>query len=278
LSSYIENGVRAPRIGNFEYRFLNYTPRDDTALHSLTPPSVWLDRVYAHCPPKCDVTLKSAQMIAMDFFAFDHFLKNRTERWLLRACDDTIINFPALPRLLGKLEYAYDPRTVAVIKGDCVRYHGNVYIQGGSGLLCSRRAVELMAPRLDLFISMMALAEDTTIGPFAAALGLFTNRSCSGAFLGHGPNKGFVWAQPRKYPTCPRREMVRFPFPRHMARVRDVVFYHKKDNPGRRLDRAMAKAKLVFGAPENLRWYTKDYFWPVACLGTSELEGNDPII
>jgi hypothetical protein len=176
---------------NFDYRFLNYTAADDPDLHSLTPPHRWLEAVYAHRQAGADLNQKSAQMTAMDFFAFDHFLKHQREQWFLRACDDSIINFRSLGPFLRKLADLYDPLFEPVIKGDCVQYRGNLYIQGRSGLLCSRKAVELMAPRLDLFMRVMVLAEDTTIGPFAAALGFFLNASCSGAFLGHGPNRGF---------------------------------------------------------------------------------------
>jgi hypothetical protein len=278
LRDYITKSLIAVPVPDFDYRVLNYTAKDRADLHSLTPPSKWLAAVYAYRPAGADLNQKSAQMTAMDFFAFDHFLKHRNERWFLRACDDSIINFRALGPFLRKMANVYDPVLEPVIKGDCVKYRENIYIQGGSGLLCSRRAVELMAPRLDLFMRVMVLAEDTTIGLFAAALGFFSNASCSGAFLGHGPNRGFLFPRVLKYGRCPSREMKRWPFPRHLARVRDVVVYHKKDNSGRRLERSFKRSMSVFDAAEHFRWYSKDYFWPVPCMGTPELEGDDPII
>jgi hypothetical protein len=72
--------------------------------------------------------------------------------------------------------------------------------------------------------------------------------------------------------------MKRWPFPRHLARIRDIVVYHKKDNSGKRLERSFSRSAMIFDAAKNLRWYSNDYFWPVACTGTPELEGDDPII
>jgi len=272
LDSYITESLLRYNVSSFEWRYVNYKEQDDTESRSLSTPQFWRDEVKSHQPTPAVFDGTSANLVAADFFSLSHFVANRTERWFYRGVDDSIINFRVLPDFLAWLEGRYDPLVDAVVKGDCVAYFGRMlYLQGGAGFLCSRRAAEKMAAALPLFMSVSIAAEDTTSGPFLDALGILVNRSCCGAFMGHGPD--FLWLGRA---PCPRREKGGFLIPRHLTRLRDVVVFHRKNWAGNRLERAMGDANTIFNADAGIRWYTEDLFWPAMCQGSRELQAADP--
>jgi hypothetical protein len=250
----------------FEYAYVNYTGANDTDAGSLVPHPSWIEAVRAR---RADLGRKSLQMTAMDFFALAFFLGERAQPWFFRGTDDTMLNFRRLPSFIAELEARFDPATDPVVRGDCVVYNRSpVYLQGGAGFLASRAAAALMARGLDRFLAAWTTAEDTTFGPFLDAIGIGVYNCCSGAFMGHGPASMDVRAEldPAQYArTCPVRDMGRRPVPWHLAPLRDLLVYHKKDNPGRKLQVAVKRADMIFNAHQSLRWYSYDNFWPRAC-------------
>lgn len=58
--------------------------------------------------------------------------------WLFRATDDTFVNYNNIDAYLRYLDTLPDPYTNAIIEGNCVLY----FLQGGSGYIMSRKAVE----------------------------------------------------------------------------------------------------------------------------------------
>jgi hypothetical protein len=270
LDAYIQESV-----GNtskmFDYAFVNYTEANQSHPLSITPPTHWVDKVNSLRP---GLDQKSREMIAMDFFALNYFLEYRQEDWFYRGTDDTIINFRRLPSFLSDLHHRFNAQIDPVVRGDCVIYNeNNLYLQGGTGFLCSRRAAELMSTHLDLFLRVWVIAEDTTFGPFLNALGIGIARACSGAFMGHGhqlfPSLQVV--QPVNFTRrCPPRDMERVP-PYHLEPVRDLLVYHKKDTSGSDLRPAISRVDILFRAHESVRWYTADDFWPLLCTQESAL-------
>jgi hypothetical protein len=250
----------------FEYYFLNFTSKNATDRKYLVPASYWLDLIRLKKPT---LSRKSQEMTAMDFFSLNFFLSDRTQPWFYRGTDDTIFNFRRLPSFISELEEIYDPQTEFVVRGDCVVYNnGPVYLQGGSGFLCSRAAAKLIVKNLDRFLEMWTMAEDTTFGRFLDEIGIGVRNSCSGAFMGHGPISLTVRtnSNPTRFmKTCPPQNLSRIPIPRHLDKMKDLLVYHKKDNVGRSLVITFRKAATLFDAHESVRWYTDDNFWPKVC-------------
>jgi hypothetical protein len=265
LAAYINRTLQPPVQDIFEYYFLNYTTDNSSTGRTLVPPPFWMSRIKSIRP---DIGRKSQEMTAMDFFALSFFLNERSIPWFFRGTDDTIINFRRMPSFLAELESEYDPYNDAVVRGDCVVYKDSpIYLQGGSGYLCSRAAARLIADNLNMFLSMWIMAEDTTFGPFLDALGI-VRKSCSGAFMGHGPNVMSVPSKldPARYArACPPLNLSRWPVPHHLARVKDILVFHKKDNAGKKLQVTLRRAQALFAAHESLRWFTVDNFWPKLC-------------
>jgi hypothetical protein len=250
----------------FEYYFLNYTNENSTDQNYLVPSPHWIDLIRSQSP---SLSRKSQEMTAMDFFSLDFFLRERDQPWFYRGTDDTIFNFRRLPSFISELEKEYDPLTDRIVRGDCVIYKKSpIYLQGGSGFLCSRAAARLIASYLDLFLEMWTMAEDTTFGPFLDVIGIGVRNSCSGAFMGHGAATLSIRTKndPKRVMTpCPPMNLSRWPIPRHLEKLMDLLVYHKKDNPGRTLQMTLKRADLVFSAHESVRWFTEDNFWPRVC-------------
>jgi hypothetical protein len=271
LNAYIQRSPVANGSQIFDYAFVNYTKANQSHPLSLTPPEYWIDEVNSLRP---GLDRKSREMIAMDFFALTYFLELRHEDWFYRGTDDTIINFRRLPSFLRDLHRRFNPRVDPIVRGDCVIFNKtNLYLQGGTGFLCSRRAAQMMAANLRLFLRLWVIAEDTTFGPFLNALGIGIRQACSGAFMGHGSHLFPHLAYNQStgfFHQCPPRDMERVP-PHHIEPVRDLLVYHKKDRSGIDLRPAIARANILFGAHESVRWYTADNFWPVLCMVESPM-------
>jgi hypothetical protein len=216
---------------------------------------------------------KSVEMVAMDFFSLSYFLHERKEPWYYRGTDDTFVNLPRLPEFLAELNREFNPIREVVLRGDCIYHRGVLFLQGGAGFLCSRAAARVIS-NVSRYLEMWTGYEDLTMGPFLDSVGIGTRNCCSPAFMGHGPNVINV----RTPAKCPVRNLTRLPVPHHNEPLRNVIFFHKKDVSGKKLERALPRARLVFGAPERIRWVVKpDNFWPRTCLlDTNVSDTPDP--
>jgi hypothetical protein len=171
-----------------------------------------------------------------------------------------------LPSFLSELSEKYNPLTDVVVRGDCVVNENILFLQGGSGFICSRAAARLLTD-LTTFMELWEIAEDTTFGLFLDAIGIGVRNCCSGAFMGHGPD---FLADVEHAVKCPPKNTSRHPVPHHLEPVRDLLVYHKKDNIERYLKPVIENAESLFKSPPELRWFADHDFWAETCT----LEGN----
>jgi hypothetical protein len=239
------------------YAYVNYHSENSTDGKFLALPGFWTEKVRELGR---DLNSKSTTLVAMDFFSLTYFLEKRREPWFYRGVDDSIMNLPRLPSFLGDLNSRFDPLTDVVVRGDCVMSKGYLFIQGGSGFICSRAAARRLN-NITAFMKVWALAEDVTMGLFLDSLGIGVLNSCSGAFMGHGT---VLASSTRRTVKCPTHNTSRVPI--HLERVRDLLVYHKKDFAGLFLQSVLPLARSLFKAPESLRWFlTSDDFTPQMC-------------
>jgi hypothetical protein len=263
LESFMRSTMTAQTASIFTYTFVNY--KGGANATSIPLPPGWTDLV-TQIEPTMDH--KSVEMVAMDFFILDYFLANCTEPWFYRGTDDTFVNLPRIPSLISQLNQEFNPFKTVVLRGDCVVHRGKLFLQGGAGFLCSRAAVRLIN-NVSKYMEFWTGYEDLTLGPFLDSVGIGTRNCCSGLFMGHGPSFLNLGQNQR---TCPPQNLSRMPVPYHLVPLRDIVFYHKKDMGGKRLERATPQAMKVFGAAEQIRWVVKrDNFWPQTC----RIEGEE---
>ena len=71
-----------------------------------------------------------------------YFLYNTSHRWYWSATDDIMVDNIAVDRMLALLEAQFDPLKDIVFKGHCF-FNWKTYLQGGSGYIFSRKAVEI---------------------------------------------------------------------------------------------------------------------------------------
>jgi hypothetical protein len=207
----------------------------------------------------------------MDFFSLTYFLEERNEPWFYRGIDDSFVNMRRLPSFISELSEQFDPLSDLVLRGDCVVSNGVRFIQGGSGFLCSRAAARRLN-NISEFLRLWSGAEDVTMARLIDAVGIGVRESCSGAFMGHGPD---FLDEAANAERCPPMNVSRMPVPHHLERVRDLLVYHKQEESGRNLQEALPWAKWVFEAPESLRWFVRDdNFWPGTCTYTGEPRAN----
>jgi hypothetical protein len=241
------------------YAYVNYDSRNSTATKTLALPQFWPNFVKMR---RSDLDFKSQFLVAMDFFSLTYFLEQRTEPWFYRGICDSFLNLKRLPSFLSELTESFNPWTDSVVRGDCVVSRGILFLQGGSGFLCSRAAAQRMN-NITQFLQLWVGYEDATMGPFLKSVGISIHDSCSGAFMGHGPDEVSDVDHAQR---CPVRDLKRVPVPYHVERVRDLFAYHKQENSGHHLENALPWAEWLFQAPESLRWFiTDDDFWPDTC-------------
>jgi hypothetical protein len=203
--------------------------------------------------------------------------------WLLRICDDGMINPATFPLFLSELNDFADPAITRVIQGHMIakpKVRKYVYPQGGSGIIFSRfTAQELWDESARfLFVCDHVHNDDRGIGLWM----LFHNVSAWNAtnrwFVGHqfaGQNGGAaVWIPKllKKVQACPPVPAASLGSRPFFNRVKDITFWHDRgefENFGPKL------GELRRALPENLFFAPGDEF-PMLCFGkeTSKTESR----
>jgi hypothetical protein len=199
--------------------------------------------------------------------------------WLLRICDDGMINPVTFPAFFSELNDFADPATTRVIQGHQVakpKIRKYVYPQGGSGIVFSRFAAEEIWNKSARFVFVCdhCRNDDRAIGLWM----LFHNVSAWNAtnrwFVGHqfaGQKGGAVAGIPKLLKTvtaCPQRPQTALGIRPYFNRVKDITFWHdrvKFEEFGPRLE------KLRRSLPHNL-FFAPGGETPILCFGTARTE------
>lgn len=280
----LENGISIP----CNYFAINYTISNET--HSLTPPlnyqqavSLGDKRYYG-----------DRDLSAKFFFAINYFLKETTFDWLWRGTDDTLINFGKLSAFVEDLHAKYDPVREPIVLGMCVGRNWNeeemkkmpFFIQGGSGVVISRRAAEILAPHLIWTMHRTNHADDVIFTWLLNHTGILMNPT-SAFFLGHSI-KPHMFASLRRaassLPECPPlAEVERTKCRSYVGSFSDIVFFHEQHTTKFGLGTAMSHAKTLWGLNHEYGFHLVDHT-PKSCRRIDEgaakpmnalMEGSD---
>jgi hypothetical protein len=223
------NSVRYyPAISDFYFLSI-----EDPAMSDL--PSIDLPPSYSDLYPKL-VYLKphevSVQLVIKDAYAMEYCVTNTSADWCFRLMDDLYINEEGLDDFIEHLRTLPDPRTTAMVFGNCMDTKTvQFYLQGGSGYMFSRRAAELMVAQKNDWIVNVREWEDFHLTNFLTSLNLTSQDVDSPYFTGHFIRWAwwdrFKWNNTEiDFPDCPdeipeQRECSHRLFPYHK-----VVFVH----------------------------------------------------
>jgi hypothetical protein len=196
----------------------------------------------------------------------EYALQRTSARWIYRGCDDTVINFINFWAFIRHIERTFDPLHEKVILGNCLQSPLLAYLQGGSGMLLSRYAAQLIAPLATETVRNMTLLDDLELGRVLPRLGIEISTATSTAFCGHSfKNQLLVlrWGRLSSFPRCPRLTEIPGSCQPFLARLRDIVFYH--EYPAQPLVQVIKHAGLVFNADPRLHWWVENCH-PFICV------------
>jgi hypothetical protein len=218
--------TRFPPGVTFPYTFVGLFDENTTS-----PPNLAIPRDYVnwsnYAPELERWPIRTA---AGQFYAFEYALRETNARWIGRLFSDTVINFDRLLPYMRELDRRYDPLTDVVLRGDCVA-PGFPYLQGGSGYILSRRALEVLVPYARYSIwGFWEDHDDQRLGHVMGRLRIHAYPCGSSAFIGirvrdedweritQGNWAGMI--------TCPMQMVMGKPCPRFVAPVSQIVFHH----------------------------------------------------
>jgi hypothetical protein len=256
LVNYLKES-RIPQNIDFEYWFINYTRRNVTELRSVYPPDEY--RAAMKFNPRFKRFRRDLDLSSKFFFSLRFFELNSTARWLYRATDDTIINFPNLLPFMRFLERQYNPLTETAIIGNCMDIKRFSYLQGGSGILFSRYAALKLVNARDEFLSKLNRPEDVFLVKYLEEAGGSLYGSTSEYFIGHdilAEHRLLIWNKSLNLlPGCPdpgtiwRRECRTFVSP-----LKDIVFWHQ-EGYNKTLAPTIGFSRMVLSQPRHIMWW-----------------------
>jgi hypothetical protein len=200
--------------------------------------------------------------------------------WLLRICDDALINVATFGAFFAELNQFADPATERIFQGHLiakplVRLY--VYPQGGSGIVISRFAAEEIWRESAefLFVCAHVRNDDRGIGLWMLKHNVSAWNATNRWFVGHHFRyvKGGALKIPEYLPNvgpCPAYPATRLGIRPFFARVKDITFWHDR---GRFQKFGSALPAMRRSLPENLFFHPGGE-WPLLCFATAETESR----
>ena len=187
--------------------------------------------------------------------SMEHFLFNTSCDWYLRATHDVFINEESFEKFTSSILAEYEPREEIIILGNVV---DNRYLQGGSGFLMSRRAVEhIMMNWNSLFDKFSVHKEDDlAFGEWMSERGLLEGAN-SLFFVGHS----FVPYQVSDV-RFGKTGFYKCPDGRSLGRVKDLLVIHQQEQ------RFVSHHRIVMRnclRSDNDLWWYQDGLSPKVC-------------
>ena len=105
-------------------------------------------------------------------FAARYFLENTTHSWYWSMTDDVSVDVDGLEMIIEELNQKYDTEKDYVLKGQCMYYEKEFYLQGGTGYIMSRAAARQLIEYGPRWIANMNYYDDLKIKDFRIFLGL----------------------------------------------------------------------------------------------------------
>jgi hypothetical protein len=262
----------------FNYVFSGLLEKNTTDPPNIAMPDNYLN--WKSCPEQFRKWM--GRFTAQYFWSFKYILFNTSARWIWCGDDDILINFELLPRYARRLARLYDPLRDFVVRGECIKY-GVVYPQGGSGIVFSRRAIEMMEPFANFSIwGFWEKYPDRRVGVVIGKVHRDVGSCASSAFLGSFlPRGNFSMLKTGNFSglePCPPSQHGR-ECRVGSAPVNQVVFFHIgtvfENGPGFLKER-LEYAKNLWSAPSDVWYWAPSPEAKALCRGPSQ--DNFPFI
>jgi hypothetical protein len=257
LLAYIADS-QIPANVQFNTWLINWTAFNDTDRHFLYPPDHYrqamrLNRRYRRFRKDLDLSAKF-------FFALRFFLENTTDAWFYRGTDDTIVNFANLGPFMANLNSKWNPLRESVVVGNCIDLKRFSYLQGGVGILFSRRAAMRMVMHFTLFMSKLNRPEDVYFTNLLNMTGVTLYGATSEFFIGHDiypDHRHMFWNNTldKLLPDCPDVSQIWAKRCRQfVSPLADLVFWHQEGR-NKTLSQTIMFSKWVMRQPRWMNWW-----------------------
>lgn len=115
-----------------------------------------------------------------------YMIKHLEYDWYWSLTDDVYVDISALDNYITELLQIYDPRKDFVIAGQYMKRIGYEYLQGGSGMIFSRKAAEIFVEKGEDWIKNVSLCDDCQIEYFFHSIGKKVISASSDRMFGSG--------------------------------------------------------------------------------------------
>lgn len=202
-----------------------------------------------------------ADLLLKFLFSMRYFLYETKSQWFWRGTDDTIVDKDNLRIMVAQLNTKYD-RNDTVFLGNCIDIPTDngcmPFIQGGSGILMSRRAVEVMIPLIEKRLHVVHEPDDLILADAMNEANCDWQEATSEYFMGLS-----IGAMPKiekneKIRACPplhRSWKVQKKCKPQMPSIRNLVFYHEQihvENDNLEMQR---RWEILKNAPITTKFY-----------------------
>lgn len=220
------------------YYFINYTTTNTS--NSLTPPESYkklLDALVASSVLSNDELDDKEQenaVINLDLlvkflFAMRFFLYETNAAWLWRGTDDTVVDANNFKKMRLEIQHFHN---TTVFLGHCIDSTAvGSFLQGGSGILMSRKAVKRMEEFIPMKMGKSLIPDDLVIADVMKSLDVSWASASSPYFSGHEIQD----LEESGMKVCPHlpdlNNNVMMPYnhcKQTLPSARDIVFYHEQ--------------------------------------------------
>lgn len=233
--------------------------------------NLFIKESYVNCQiPSKDISRN--HLCAKLYIAINDFLNNSKADWFLRLCDDTFINMNAFDSFFTELNLNTDPIHDKLVQGHCIHKHRRIYsyIQGGSGILFSRKSAIELNNTYDHFstICLFVKNDDTSIGCWLHDRNYTFKSMTNRFFVGHQfqnykkitdilSNTSNIEKCPTVFPTNS------YACRSFIINLKNITFWHDRVHFLQFLPFAR---NFISNLPDNLYFYI-DQYAPRVCRG-----------
>ncbi|OHS94402.1 hypothetical protein TRFO_39413 [Tritrichomonas foetus] len=218
------------------------------------------------------------------YYGMKDFYENTNFKWFKYQDDDASIYVPNLKIMLDDYNSQFEPRKEIVVKGACTMDRRftvrpnveDLYIQGGTGLLFSRKAVEFFLANFKEWYDGLSYYEDRHMFVMIEKMGLTGENVSSTYFIGDEFQTGVKLVhllnrrKLQSLPLCPESHPPTKCKP-EFYQLNKVASYHKYDYYYW-IDTAFKTGKI----PDWVRFYDNHYT-PKVCKSQIVIESSSSI-
>lgn len=250
------------QIPGFTSYYINYkTTNTSFNVSSSIPANLYTDEYYLKIKnnhPRLKSRYKDIDLFVKDYFLLSYFYYETNYRWVYRGVDDTAINVNYIKEYFKLLESKYNPLKEKVILGNCLINSIYTFLQGGSGYIFSRKAVEEMLPHFKTVIDECNEPEDVLHNRFLEFLGISLSEASSEHMIGHS----FLYSDSSRIYRNDFSGIHKCPVPTNVSKnqcrkfhspVNQLIFLHQLSlNP----NDAISLSDVLFNVKDDsIHWY-----------------------